>query len=72
MKPDFSYVNKKGKTIDGTAAVLHQIFTVNGGLQNYNDVVGQAYIKAFISDQANAEIEAQAKREQFKLNEKTG
>lgn len=68
--PNFSYTNKDGKKVSGTASVLHEIFTVKGGLGNYNDSIGQKYIEAFVkanSININAEIEAQSKRDTFKV-----
>lgn len=66
MYPDFSYINDDGRKVGGTAAVLRKIFTEMGGLQNYNDMVGEQYIKTFISDQANAVLDASHKRKQIK------
>lgn len=68
--PNFSYTNDAGKTVSGAAATLHEIYTVKGGLGNYNDSVGKEYIDAFIkanSIDINANIEAQAKRDNFKV-----
>lgn len=33
---DLSYVNEKGKLVHGTAAYLHFVYTVMGGIQNYH------------------------------------
>ena len=68
--PNFSYTNDVGKTVSGAAATLHEIYTVKGGLGNYNDSVGKEYIDAFIkanSIDINANIEAQSKRDNFKV-----
>lgn len=68
--PNFSYVNANGKTVSGTAATLHEIYTNKGGVGNYNDSVGQKYIEAFVkanSININSEIEAQSKRDNFKV-----
>lgn len=67
--PDYSYINENGKKVSGTAATLHEIYTVNGGLQNYHDTIGKAYIEDFVnahSDIINAGIEATSKRKHFK------
>ena len=68
--PDYSYINKNGRKVSGTAATLHEIYTVNGGLQNYHDTIGKAYIEDFVnahSDIINAGIEATSKRKRFKV-----
>ena len=70
QKIDFSYTNKNGKRISGTAAFLHHVFTEKGGIQEYNDSVGAEYIKAFIaahSDNINHNIEKNAKRKYFNV-----
>jgi hypothetical protein len=64
------YINKDGKLVSGTAALLHHIFTVKNGLLDYHDEVGEAYVKAFIknvSADVNAELAKQAKRDRFKV-----
>lgn len=64
------YINKVGKLVSGTAALLHHIFTVKNGLLDYHDEVGEAYVKAFIknvSADVNAELAKQAKRDRFKV-----
>lgn len=69
-KLNYSYTNQYGKKVSGTAATLHEIYTVNGGLQNYHDTIGKAYIEDFVnahSDIINAGIEATAKRKNFKV-----
>lgn len=68
-KIDFSYTNKKGKRVSGAAAFNHHVYTEMGGIQNYNDSVGEEYIKAFIhanSDIINKGLEKKAKRNRFK------
>lgn len=68
--PDFSYINNNNQKVSGAAATLHEIYTVKGGLGNYNDSVGKEYIDAFVkahSDEINANIEAQSKRDNFKV-----
>ncbi len=69
-KYDYRFINKDGKLVAGPASVLHQIYSVKGGLQEYNDWVGEEYIKAFIrqnSEEVNDELEAEARRNQLKL-----
>lgn len=69
-EPDYSYINKDGKKVSGTAATLHEIYTVNGSLKSYNDTIGKAYIEKFVeehSDIINAGIEATTKRKRFKI-----
>ena len=66
----YSYINSNGKKVSGTAATLHEIYTVNGGLQNYHDTIGKAYIEKFVdahSDIINAGIKATSKRKLFKV-----
>lgn len=68
-EPDFSYINKDGKLVSGAAAFLHHVYTEMGGVQNYNDAVGAAYIASFIkehSDDINAELAVQARRSRLK------
>lgn len=65
----YSYINQSGKRVTGTAATLHEIYTVNGGLQNYHDAIGKAYIEAFVnshSDIINEGIKATSRRKRFK------
>lgn len=67
---NYSYINKHGKKVNGTAATLHEIYTVHGGLQNYHDFIGKAYLEHFIKDNSdiiNAGIEATSKRRKFKV-----
>lgn len=66
---DFSYFNEVGKLVSGAAAFMHHVYTEMGGVQNYNDAVGAAYIAEFIkahSDDINAEIAAKARRSRLK------
>lgn len=68
-KLNYSYINENGKKVSGSAATLHEIYTVNGGLQNYHDTIGKAYIEDFVnahSDIINAGIEATSKRKRLK------
>lgn len=69
-KMAYSYVNENGKKVNGAAATLHEIYTVNGGLQSYHDMIGKAYIESFVSansDIINAGIKATSKRRRFKV-----
>lgn len=69
-KLNYSYINQNGKKISGAAATLHEIYTVNGGLQNYHDTIGKAYIEDFVnahSDIINAGIKATSKRKRLKV-----
>lgn len=64
------YTNKKGRRIAGPAALNHYIYTVKGGIQEYNDEIGTAYINQFIKDNSdiiNAGIVAKSKRDNFKV-----
>lgn len=68
-EPDFSYINEDGKLVSGAAAFLHHVYTEMGGVQNYNDAVGAAYINEFVkahSDAINAELAVQARRGRLK------
>lgn len=65
----YSYINKNGKRVSGTAATLHEI-KETGGLQKYHDKIGRAYIENFVdahSDIINAGIKATSKRKKFKV-----
>lgn len=69
-RSDFSYINQDGKLVSGSAAFNHHVFTETGGIQAYNDEVGQEYIQAFIaanSDIINERIVAKAKKKRFKV-----
>lgn len=64
------YVNKNGKMVRGAAALNHYIHTVKGGIQEYNDEIGAAYISEFVkahSDIINAGLAQKAKRSRFKI-----
>lgn len=68
--PDFSYINGNGKKVSGSAAFNHHVFTEMGGIQNYNDSVGEEYVKEFIrqnSDIINEGLEKKAKRQRIKV-----
>lgn len=65
----YSYINQDGKLVSGAAATLHEIYTVNGGLKEYHDAIGKAYIEEFVnahSEIINAGIEATSKRKRFR------
>lgn len=67
--PDFSYINDNGKRVFGAAAFMHYVYTVMGGVLEYNDEVGEKYVKNFInliSEAANEDISKTAKKKQFK------
>ena len=64
------YVNDEGKQVNGSAALNHYIYTVSGGLQNYHDEIGAAYIADFIklrSDIINDGLVQKAKKAIFKV-----
>lgn len=64
------YTNSKGKRVNGSAALNHYIHTVKGGVQNYNDEIGTAYILEFVkshSDIINTGLAQKAKRNRFKI-----
>lgn len=68
-KIDFSYVNTKGKKVSGAAAFNHHVYTIKGGVQEYNDEVGYEYLKSFIeqnSDILNTKLEKNARKSRFK------
>lgn len=69
-EPDFSYVNDRGRRVAGPPAFLHHVYTEKGGIQEYNDEVGQTYIEAFVkanSDVINEELAAKARRSRLKV-----
>lgn len=64
------YVNDKGKRVNGSASLNHYIHTVKGGVQNYHDEIGAAYIADFIktrSDIINDGLAQNAKKAKFKV-----
>ncbi len=68
-KSDFSYVNKNGKCVSGSAAFNHYVYTEKGGIQNYNDEVGMEYLKEFVhqnSDIINEGLAKKARKSRFK------
>lgn len=68
-KTDFSYVNRNGKRVSGSAAFNHYVYTEKGGIQNYNDEVGMEYLKEFVrqnSDIINGVLAKQARKSRFK------
>lgn len=69
-EPDFSYVNDRGRRVAGPAAFLHHVYTEKGGIQQYNDAVGNVYLEQFIkaySDDINADLAVKARRKRLKL-----
>jgi hypothetical protein len=67
--PDFSYLNENGKRVAGPPSFLHYVYTEKGGIQNYNDEVGEAYIKKFVkqnSDDINEELTLNARKSRFR------
>ena len=68
---DFSYVNDEGKLVSGAAALLHEVYSKHDGIRDYNNDVGQSFIGKlldYISDAANADIEAKSKRKNIKIS----
>jgi hypothetical protein len=66
----YTYLNKDGKIVSGTAATNHEIYTVHGGLKNYHDYIGSAYVQAFVnehSDIINTDIIAKSRRDKFQV-----
>lgn len=64
------YHPKQGKRVNGSAALNHYIHTVNGGVQEYNDEIGEAYIKAFVnehSDIINEGLARKAQKDRFRV-----
>lgn len=62
------YVNDNGKWVHGIAALNHYIFTTKGGLPNYHDEIGEAYIREFLkvhSPIINAGLAQEAKKSLF-------
>lgn len=62
------FTNKRGKRVSGTASFLHYLKEV-GGIKNYNDIIGEAYIHAFVKAQSEAiqkSMLAQEKRRHLK------
>jgi len=69
--PDFSYINNNGKLVTGAAATLHEIYTNHNGVKDYNDDVGESYIKTLVeslSTNANEDIQAKSKRKNIKVS----
>ena len=60
------YVNEQGKLVSGSAAFSHYVHTVKGGIQQYNDEIGEEYIKAFERENSDAINENIVKKEQKK------
>lgn len=71
--PDYSYLNDNGKKVSGSASTLHEIYTVQGGVKNYNNNVGTEYITRFVqenSDIINEGLEKKARRNKMKIVDK--
>ncbi|WP_419867536.1 hypothetical protein [Clostridium perfringens] len=69
MDIDFSYINENGKKVSGSAALIHHVYTEAGGIKNYNDEVGEEYIKDFIKTRSkyiNKSIEKKFRKRIFK------
>ena len=65
----------KKKKLAGTAKLLHDVYTVCGGLQQYNDVVGMKYIESLVKAQSNSiqqdiqlEIDGKSNRNKIKVS----
>ncbi|MCD8158134.1 MAG: hypothetical protein LUD77_04350 [Clostridiales bacterium] len=41
----YTYINKNGKKVAGTAAHLHRVYTEMGGVDKYNKMVNSEHIK---------------------------
>lgn len=70
MGLDFSYINNNGKKVSGAPAFNHYVYTVKGGVENYNDEVGEQYIKAFISSNSemiNNSLQRNVNKSKFKV-----
>ena len=64
------YINENGKLVHGPAALNHYIYTVKGGLPEYMDEVGEAYVHAWItqhSDSIRESLAQKARRDRFKV-----
>ena len=63
------YVNGEGKRVSGAAALNHYMYTVKGGLQEYHDEIGTAYITEFVKSHSaiiNAGLAAFSRRARIK------
>ena len=70
MSLDFSYVNNNGKKVNGAAAFNHYVYTVKGGIENYNNEIGEEYIKLFInynSEIINNSIQRNVSKSRFEV-----
>ena len=68
--PDYSYVNENGKRVTGAAATSHEIYTVHGGVAEYNDYIGETYIREFVREHSEIlqkGIEAESRRKKLKV-----
>lgn len=64
------YINDDGRLVSGSAALNHYIYTVKGGLPNYQDEIGEEYIHEWVkqnSDIIREGLAKKAKRERFKI-----
>ena len=55
----------------GTAKFFHELFTVCGGVKQYNDIVGLSYIERFIrdnSDSIQSDIQGKINRKKIKVS----
>ena len=63
------YRNEDGKLVTGAAAFNHYVFTEKGGIQNYHNEIGEAYINHFVnehSDVVNEKYIKDTRRKKFK------
>lgn len=64
-----SCTNDKGQKLHGCFALSYIVYNIFGGVQEYNDAVGESYIKEFvksISENANSDVQAKINRKQIK------
>lgn len=67
---DLSYLNNNGKKVSGVAAFCHYVYTVKGGEEEYNNYVGEMYIREFVNQHSvdiNKEIEKDSQKRKFKV-----
>lgn len=68
--PDYSYINEDGKRVTGAAATSHEIYSVHGGVAEYNDYIGETYIREFVKEHSKAlqqDIEMDSRRKKWKV-----
>ena len=73
--PNFSYFNEDGKLVTGAAATVLEFYTVHGGVAEYNDYIGETYIKEFVREhseilQRGIEVESRRKKLRVISNDK--